>query len=242
MHWRRKWQPTPFLAWRILGTGEPGGLPSMGSQIRTQLTQLKQQQQQTSEVEFQICMALCWALRRWQDTKLRQPFNEYDRSPCVVYNGAWGTLPEAWTPVATVQRPSQKEKVLFHTCDNNTHFLPMRGHRDLKFTDLAVYPFPGKGSDWTQTQATTAFTTAHGYNTVYGHCVYRKVPLDSHFLRLICSDTQRRTDWISESPQPHSFSCPCSWTSFALIFSFSPAQLCGGHCNGRAVSSHTAWD
>lgn len=141
-----------------------------------------------------------------------------------------------------MQRPSQKEKVLFHTCDNNTHFLPMRGHRDLKFTDLAVYPFPGKGSDWTQTQATTAFTTAHGYNTVYGHCVYRKVPLDSHFLRLICSDTQRRTAWISESPQPHSFSCLCSWTSFALIFSFSPAQLCGGHCNGRAASSHTAWD
>ena len=32
MHWRRKWQPTPsVLAWRIPGTGEPGGLPSMGS-------------------------------------------------------------------------------------------------------------------------------------------------------------------------------------------------------------------
>ena len=36
MHWRRKWQPgdgTPgsILAWRIPGTGEPGGLPSMGS-------------------------------------------------------------------------------------------------------------------------------------------------------------------------------------------------------------------
>ena len=30
--WRRKWQPTPvFLAWRIPGMGEPGGLPSMGS-------------------------------------------------------------------------------------------------------------------------------------------------------------------------------------------------------------------
>ena len=27
MHWRRK----SILAWRILGTGEPGGLPSMGS-------------------------------------------------------------------------------------------------------------------------------------------------------------------------------------------------------------------
>ena len=32
MHWRRKWQPTPvFLPWRISGTEEPGGLPSMRS-------------------------------------------------------------------------------------------------------------------------------------------------------------------------------------------------------------------
>jgi len=28
MHWRRKWQPTPVLALRIPGTGEPRGLPS----------------------------------------------------------------------------------------------------------------------------------------------------------------------------------------------------------------------
>jgi len=28
------------LAWRIPGTGEPGGLPSMGSQSRTQLKRL----------------------------------------------------------------------------------------------------------------------------------------------------------------------------------------------------------
>ena len=31
MHWRRQWHPTPVLAWRIPGTGEPGGLPSMES-------------------------------------------------------------------------------------------------------------------------------------------------------------------------------------------------------------------
>ena len=31
MHWRRKWQPTHVLAWRIPGMGEPAGLPSMGS-------------------------------------------------------------------------------------------------------------------------------------------------------------------------------------------------------------------
>ena len=31
-YWRRKWQPhSSVLAWRIPGTGEPGGLPSMGS-------------------------------------------------------------------------------------------------------------------------------------------------------------------------------------------------------------------
>ena len=29
-----------ILAWRIPGTEEPGGLPSMGSQSRTQLTRL----------------------------------------------------------------------------------------------------------------------------------------------------------------------------------------------------------
>ena len=29
--WRRKWQPTRVLAWRIPGTGEPGKLPSVGS-------------------------------------------------------------------------------------------------------------------------------------------------------------------------------------------------------------------
>ena len=27
----RKWQSTRVLAWRIPGTGEPGGLPSLGS-------------------------------------------------------------------------------------------------------------------------------------------------------------------------------------------------------------------
>ena len=33
LHFRalEKWQPTRVLAWRIPGTGEPGGLPSMGS-------------------------------------------------------------------------------------------------------------------------------------------------------------------------------------------------------------------
>ena len=42
--WRRIWQPIPSLAWRILWTEDPGGLPSMGShgvaQSRTQLKRL----------------------------------------------------------------------------------------------------------------------------------------------------------------------------------------------------------
>ena len=48
------------LAWRIPGTGEPGGLPSMGSpQSRTQLKQ-QQQQQQTGH-----CPQGCVEFRGW---------------------------------------------------------------------------------------------------------------------------------------------------------------------------------
>ena len=32
--------PSSVLAWRIPGTGEPGGLPSVGSQSRTRLERL----------------------------------------------------------------------------------------------------------------------------------------------------------------------------------------------------------
>ena len=32
IHWRRAWQPTPILAWRIPWTEEPGELQSIGSQ------------------------------------------------------------------------------------------------------------------------------------------------------------------------------------------------------------------
>ena len=31
MNWRRKWQPTPVLSWRLPGTAELGRLPSIGS-------------------------------------------------------------------------------------------------------------------------------------------------------------------------------------------------------------------
>ena len=42
------------LAWRIPGTGEPGGLPSKGSQSRARLTQLKQQHRRQSEYSISI--------------------------------------------------------------------------------------------------------------------------------------------------------------------------------------------
>ena len=44
------------LAWRIPGTGEPGGLPSMGSQSRTRL---KQQQHDIPLSFFFIISKLC---------------------------------------------------------------------------------------------------------------------------------------------------------------------------------------
>ena len=36
--WRRAWQPTPVLAWRIPWTEEPGGLQFTGPQSRTRLS------------------------------------------------------------------------------------------------------------------------------------------------------------------------------------------------------------
>jgi len=47
--WRRKWQPTCVLAWRLPGTGEPGGLPSMGSHTESDTTEVMQQQQQQQQ-------------------------------------------------------------------------------------------------------------------------------------------------------------------------------------------------
>ena len=43
------------LAWRIPGTGEPGGLPFMGSQSRTRLKQLS-----SSIYSFPLVRYSCW--------------------------------------------------------------------------------------------------------------------------------------------------------------------------------------
>ena len=51
------------LAWRIPGTGEPGGLLSMGSQSRTRLKRLSSSSSRISSVQFssvaQSCPTLC---------------------------------------------------------------------------------------------------------------------------------------------------------------------------------------
>ena len=46
------------LAWRIQGTGEPGGLPSMGSQNWTQLKQLSCRSSNPLWSHFILCTIL----------------------------------------------------------------------------------------------------------------------------------------------------------------------------------------
>ena len=43
-----------FLAWRLPGTGEPGGLPCLGSQSRTRLKRLSSSSSSSMDVQF-IC-------------------------------------------------------------------------------------------------------------------------------------------------------------------------------------------
>ena len=50
------------LAWRIPGTGEPGGLPSMGSQeldITYQLAHIQSEVSQKEENKYHILMHMC---------------------------------------------------------------------------------------------------------------------------------------------------------------------------------------
>ena len=59
------------LAWRIPGTGEPGGLPSMGSHSRTRLKQLSSSSRK-----------IPWR-RKWQPTPVFLP---------VEFHGWWGMV------------------------------------------------------------------------------------------------------------------------------------------------------
>ena len=55
MHWRRKWQPTHFLAWRISGMEEPGGCHLWFTQGRTRLKQLSSSSSSSSTVHHEKC-------------------------------------------------------------------------------------------------------------------------------------------------------------------------------------------
>ena len=58
------------LAWRVPGTGEPGGLPSYGvAQSRTRLKRLS-----SSSSSSSICLTLCDPIR-WQPTRLPHPWD-----------------------------------------------------------------------------------------------------------------------------------------------------------------------
>ena len=50
------------LAWRIPGTGEPGGLPSMGSQSWTRLKRLSSSGSFSNSKEFARIYGVCWDL------------------------------------------------------------------------------------------------------------------------------------------------------------------------------------
>ena len=54
------------LAWRIPGTGEPGGLPSMGSQSRTRLKRLSSSSSSSSEVVSGFCAKSFPQQSEWQ--------------------------------------------------------------------------------------------------------------------------------------------------------------------------------
>lgn len=83
---------------------------------------------------------LCAGHREGDEAQLKTNLS----SPHAVYNVAWGLMPGEQTPMVTMQRPSQKEKLLFCTHDKNTRFVPKRGQWYLlQFRDLTVYPLPG---------------------------------------------------------------------------------------------------
>ena len=65
------------FAWRIPGTGEPGGLPSMGSQSRTRLKRLSSSSRD-----------IFWR-RKWQPTPVFLPGKSHGRRKLVGYS-PWG--------------------------------------------------------------------------------------------------------------------------------------------------------
>ena len=101
--WRRKWQPTPvFLPGESQGQGEPGGLPSMGSQSRTRLKRLSSSSKALSTHSIflhpQWCpwsLKKCWASWCWPlCTELNAPAL-LDHQKDLLFVPAWGSFHRA---------------------------------------------------------------------------------------------------------------------------------------------------
>ena len=92
------------LAWRIPGMGEPGGLPSMGSQSRTRLTRLSSSssssslvsQQSLSSLSSNFCSIGQWKVLQIGIRVLSLPALDYFRET-MFWNRHVGDAGSAWT-------------------------------------------------------------------------------------------------------------------------------------------------
>ena len=123
MHWRRKWQPTRVLAWRIPGMEEPGGLPSVGShRVRHDWSDLaaaeKGDREEKNKHHFQVKESSWMLMCEYPDPILPQFYMIYNTSIfCLVILGLpWGlngreSLPiqETWVQSLGQEDPWEEE-------------------------------------------------------------------------------------------------------------------------------------
>ena len=61
------------LAWRISGTGEPGGLPYMGLQSRTQMKRLSSSSSKLTKTKDLKLITYLFTLRNWKKKSKLNP-------------------------------------------------------------------------------------------------------------------------------------------------------------------------
>ena len=87
------------LAWIIPGTGEPGGLPSMGSQSRTRLKRLSSSSSSSSSILFKALSGKRYkdncqgSLKNLVQRELRHDMNTYNCSRIVNALKKVGVMP-----------------------------------------------------------------------------------------------------------------------------------------------------
>ena len=85
MHWRRKWQPTSVLAWRILGMGGAWWAAIYGvAQSQTQLTWLNSSSSYICVCVYIYTYIYIW--RKWQPTTVHSPGKSHGRRSMAVYD------------------------------------------------------------------------------------------------------------------------------------------------------------